>query len=114
MKNAVNSTTRHIYNSPLRFSRWSNKAYAVFNSIGRQVIISFLAGAVRSLQTVKSTFAPIWESLQGYRDDEAHDESASSLDPTLSLELNNWITLVAIKQNSVVVSGQVPFLFYYV
>ena len=41
----------------LHFKRWSNRSYAIFNSIGRVVHIGFLSTLIRDLVTVKSVLA---------------------------------------------------------
>ena len=53
MINSQNHTKRAI----LHFKRWSNRSYAIFNSIGRVVHIGFLSTLIRDRVTVKSVLA---------------------------------------------------------
>ena len=52
----MNSSENHIGNNVLHFNRWSNKSYAIFNSIGKLVHIGFLSRIIQKLITVKSFF----------------------------------------------------------
>lgn len=52
----MNSTKNHTGNAILHFKRWSNKSYAIFNSIGKLVHIGFLSRIIQKLITVKSFF----------------------------------------------------------
>ena len=53
---SLNNSIKHIEPTILHFKRWSNKAYAIFNSIGRIVHIGFLSTIIQRLITVKSIF----------------------------------------------------------
>jgi hypothetical protein len=44
----------HINASKLHFSRWSNASFAIFHSIGREVIIGMVSILLENLVTVKS------------------------------------------------------------
>ena len=48
------NSKNHIKRAILHFKRWSNRSYAIFNSIGRVVHIGFLSTLIRDLVTVKS------------------------------------------------------------
>lgn len=50
----MNNLINHIVPEALHFNRWSNKSYAIFNSIGRVVHIGFLSTIIQKLITVKS------------------------------------------------------------
>lgn len=50
----MNDFINHIEPKALHFNRWSNKSYAIFNSIGKVVHIGFLSTIIQKLITVKS------------------------------------------------------------
>lgn len=49
----------------LRFNRWTNTSYAIFNSIGRVVHIGFLSKIIHGLSTVKSISIYRFNELAG-------------------------------------------------
>ena len=51
------NSKHYIKPAILHFKRWSNRSYAIFNSIGRVVHIGFLSTIIRDLVTVKSVLA---------------------------------------------------------
>lgn len=50
------NNTYHINTSKLHFSRWSNASFAIFHSIGREVMIGMVSTLLDNLVTVKSHF----------------------------------------------------------
>ena len=56
------------------FKHWSNKSYAVFNSIGKVIHIGFILPIVSGLTTVKAVLNHDFLPIAGYTSDSAIDE----------------------------------------
>jgi hypothetical protein len=72
----VNNSRTHIGRGYLLFKRWSNKSYAIFNSLAKVVHIGFIRPIVSSLVTAKAikrqVFINISECSGDYNFDEAN------------------------------------------
>ena len=77
----INSKS-HIKRAILHFKRWSNRSYAIFNSIGRVVHIGFLSTIIRDLVTVKSVlgFGSLNKINKGIESDAYDDELLSQFE----------------------------------
>ena len=84
----------YISSRPHRFKRWSNKAFAVFNSIGKIVHIGVLSRIVHGISTVKSILLCILKELlvQIMPEDELVDKDL--LKGAQEIELKRYLELV--------------------
>jgi hypothetical protein len=80
----LNDIINHIEPKVIHFSQWSNKAYAIFNSIGKVVNIGFLSTIIQGIITVKSLISN--EILGVFQEitekDEFDDDSLNQLEIT--------------------------------
>lgn len=81
----MNNLIKHIDTNIFHFRRWSNKSYAIFNSIGRVVHIGFLSTIIQRLVTVKSL---VFHGLLNLFD-ELNEKDDSKDESIHKLELSN-------------------------
>ena len=70
----MNQSIGYCVSLPIHFKQWSNRSYAIFNSIGRIVHIGFLATIIHGLETVKANgIHGIFMLLNTFHEDPDHE-----------------------------------------
>ncbi len=70
-------SNQHITRPTVRFRKWTNTPYAVFNSLKKEIHIGFVSMIIRDINTLKSmTLRPFFKAAEEGDEEESHEKSS--------------------------------------